>query len=158
LVPALRLSVIRQGVEDFDVIELLAAAWRKAERFLPVEAGRDVAAQARQALLDPVMFSPMSGTTSPDRVEAIRLLAGNELEVAEVRPAVIVFPRRVGSRMGVAGRVEAGTRMTINVRPVAIGPDGRFELPLTNDELAAGVRWTAEQPGRRKQWQWPGLR
>jgi hypothetical protein len=158
LVPSLRLSLIRQGVEDFDIIAELAAAWRSAAARLAPQAGReDLVARARQAILAPVMLGEMTATSSPARAEAMRVLAGNELEAACRRPAVIVYPARLEGRPGVAGYAEIGTRLTLNGRAVALGADGRFAVPMAEGELDAGLRWSARRQGDGKQWQWPGL-
>jgi hypothetical protein len=151
LVPSLRLTLIRQGVEDFDMVTAMDEAWHAAGM-------GDLAAKARRALVAPVMLGEMATTTSPARTEALRLLVGNELEAAARRPAVIVYPTRVASRMGVAGRAEPGTRLTLNGHPVALASDGRFETSVADADLAAGLRWKAEKQGVAKQWQWPGLR
>jgi hypothetical protein len=151
LVPALRLTLIRQGVEDFDLVTALD----DARRALGLG---DVAAQAYHALLAPVMLGPMTPTTCAARTEALRLLVGNELEAAGQRPAVIAYPTRIAARLGVAGRAEPGTRLTLNGRPVTLAADGRFALPVADTELATGVRWQAEKQGVVKQWHWPALR
>ena len=104
------------------------------------------------------MFDEMATTTSPGRTEAMRSVAGNELEVAHRRPAVIVYPARVDGRLGAVGQAEIGTRLTLNGRPVTLDADGRLAIPVTEAELAAGLRWSAERQGAGKQWQWPGLR
>jgi hypothetical protein len=159
LVPSLRLSLIRQGVEDFDIIAELSAAWRSAATHLAPQAGRQALVdKARPAILAAVMLDEIATTTSPGRTESMRLLAGNELEVACRRPAVIVYPARLEGRLGVVGQAEIGTRLTLNGRVVTLDADGRLAIPVTEAELTAGLRWSAERQGAGKQWQWPGLR
>jgi hypothetical protein len=159
LVPSLRLSLIRQGVEDFDIIAELSAAWRSAATHLAPQAGRQALVdKARQAILAAVMLDEIATTTSPGRTESMRLLAGNELEVACRRPAVVVYPARLEGRLGVVGQAEIGTRLTLNGRMVTLDADGRLAIPVTEAELTAGLRWSAERQGAGKQWQWPGLR
>jgi hypothetical protein len=158
LVPSLRLSLIRQGVEDFDLIAGLVATWRSAATHLAPKAAReDLVAKARQAILAPVMLGEMTPTTSPGRAEALRILAGNEMEVACRRPAVIGYPTRLEGRLGVAGYAEIGTRLTLNGRTIALDADGRFAVAATEGELDAGIRWSAERQGVGKRWQWPRL-
>ncbi len=180
LVPSLRLVLIRQGVEDFDILSQLAAAWDKLQPRLSAKARQDrVSAAARQALIAPVMLGWLTSTTSPARVEAIRRLAANELEVATQQPTVIAYPGRTADgRLGVIGYVEADTNLTLSGRNVTIDEIGRFKVPLDAKELAVGLNWTAEKTVEktiekttekgiqksiekstlRKTWQWPGLK
>lgn len=188
LVPSLRLVLIRQGVEDFDVLTQLATAQEKLQARLS-ENGRKakVAVTARQALVAPVMFDLVNGTTCPARLEAVRGIAGSELEVASQEPTVIAYPGRTADgKLGVMGYAEVGARLTLSGRDVPLDDDGRFEVPLAAEELARGLEWTAEKEGlkvvekvvekttekgvqkvtekvtekgiNRKTWRWPGLR
>jgi hypothetical protein len=142
---------------------------------------------ARQALVAPVMFDLVNGTTCPARLEAVRGIAGSELEVATQEPTVIAYPGRTADgKLGVMGYAELGTRLTLSGRDVPLDDDGRFEVPLAAEELARGLQWTAEKEGmkvvekvvekttekgvqkvtekvsqkgiNRKTWRWPGLR
>jgi hypothetical protein len=159
LVPSLRVVLIRQGVEDVDILHELVAARRELLPRLSAKAKQDdLMGKARRALAAPVVFDSASLTTSHARTEAVRQLAGNELEVARQAPAVIAYPTRIGAKLAVAGFVEPGAQLTLNGRPVVIDGDGRFETGVTEQELAAGVSWKAKKGDDRKSWQWPGLR
>lgn len=188
LVPSLRLVLIRQGVEDFDILTQLATAQDKLQARLS-ENGRKAkaAAVAREALVAPVMFDLINGTACPARLEAMRGIAGSELEVATQEPSVIAYPGRTADgRLGVMGYAEVGTHLTLSGHDVTLDDDGRFEVPLAAEELARGLQWTAEKEGlkvvekvvekttekgvqkvtekvsekgiNRKSWRWPGLR
>ena len=92
------------------------------------------------------------------RVEAVREIVGNELEAATKRPTVIAYPTRVDGNLAVVGYAEVGTRVTVNGKPVPVDGAGRFRLRLTEQELAAGLRWQAAKGTARKTWAWSGLR
>ncbi len=159
LVPALRLPMIRQGVEDFDLLVELERAWREAAARLPAATRRqEVARRARAALMAPVVLDGATMTTCWARTEAVRHIAAAELEVARQRPAVIAHPTRLGAHLGVAGWAEPGTRLTLNGKSVPVGRDGRFQRRVTAAELAAGLQWAAAKSTARKSWQWAGLR
>jgi len=156
LVPALRLLLIRQGVEDFDLLAELVAAWRKA---LPRLSGADagLVTKARAAFIAPLMLDLTTLTTSHARTEAIRLILGNELEVARTRPSVIAYPTRVDGKLAICGMAEPGTRLTLNGRRIRLTRTGRFQRPITSAELAAGLRWSATKGDASKTWEWAGL-
>jgi len=159
LVPALRLLLIRQGVEDFDTLTELTAAWRRALSKLSATAkGTDLVAKARAAYIAPVMLDLTTSTTSVARVEAIREIVGNELEAATTAPAVIAYPIRADANLAVAGYAEAGTKVTVNGKPVPVDGAGRFQLRVTEQQLAAGLRWQAVKGAAKKTWAWCGLR
>lgn len=159
LVPALRLILIRQGVEDFDILSELVAAWSNTLPRLSDKARReDPVAKARAAFVAPVMLDLTTTATSAARVEALRLIAGNELEVVRQRPFVITYPTRVKGKRVVAGCAEVGVRLTMNGKPVVVDGKGRFEAPVSEEQLAAGLRWSAVRGSARKSWEWVGLR
>ncbi len=159
LVPALRLPVIRQGVEDFDIVALLAEAWKAQLPRLDRQAGRqDAVAAARAALIAPVVLDVATVTLCAARAEAMRQIAGSMLEVAKQAPAVIAAPTRSGARLVAAGWAEKGTRLMVNGKPVAVDARGRFEHAVTPEELAAGLRWSATKGPAKKTWEWAGLR
>ena len=158
LVPALRLLLIRQGVEDFDLLTELLAAWRDALPHLSPAARDGLVAKARAALIAPIMLDLSTLTTSHARAEAVRLLLGNELEAARRRPVVIAYPTRLRGQLAVAGAAEPGTLLTVNGRRVRLDGTGRFQRPITQADLARGLRWAASKGTDRKTWQWPGLR
>jgi hypothetical protein len=159
LVPSLRLVLIRQGVEDFDMLSELAAAWQRALAPLSAPASKEnLIAAARQAMIAPLVLDPATVTTSPDRTEAMRLIVGSELEAAAKAPVVITYPARIRGRLAVAGFAEPGTRLLLNRKPVAIDPDGHFQQLISAEELAAGLSWKAERTDARKRWQWAPLR
>jgi len=157
LIPALRLLLIRQGVEDFDLLAELLGAWKAA---LPQLAAKspDVIAQARAAFVAPVMLGYTILTTCAARAEAVRHILAAELEVARQRPFVIAYPTRSKGQLAVAGVAETGAQLTLNGQPVSVGPDGRFVAVVTGEQLAAGLRWTATKGADRKSWDWTGLR
>jgi hypothetical protein len=159
LVPALRLPMIRQGVEDFDIVVELLHEWQEGLDHLAPEARQAaMLADARKALVAPVLLDASSATTSPARTEAVRLLAGNQLEVARTRPIVLAYPARVDTDLAAVGWAEPGTRLTVGGAPVEVDPGGQFTVRLSEEELAAGLQWTAEHGAERKQWHWPPLR
>ena len=158
LVPALRLPLIRQGVEDFDILQELLRAWQEGLEHLSPQARQHGAlAEARKSLLAPVLLDASTATTSPARTEAVRLLAGNQLEVARARPIVLAYPARVEGKLAAAGWTEPGTKLTLGQKLVRVEADGRFAVAVSDDELAAGLHWTARNGAGRKQWQWPPL-
>ena len=159
LVPALRLPLIRQGVEDFDIMTELVAAWRGSLARLSEKAKQeDVPAKARAAFIAPIMLDITTATTCAARAEAIRLTLGNELEAAKQGPVVIAYPTRTSGKLIVAGYAEPGAKLTMNEKPIPLDADGRFEAPVTDEELAAGLRWAAENGELRKTWEWAGLK
>ncbi|NLX99085.1 MAG: DUF4091 domain-containing protein [Rhodopirellula sp.] len=159
LVPALRLPLIRQGVEDFDLLTELLQAWQEGLAELLPEARRhETLSQARQALLAPVLLGAATATTSPARTDAVRRLAGSELEVARTRPVVIAYPTRVEGRFATAGWVEPGATLIRNGTSVPVDADGCFAVVLSQEELADGLCWTAQRGPDRKTWEWPGIR
>ncbi|MBM3892318.1 MAG: DUF4091 domain-containing protein, partial [Verrucomicrobia bacterium] len=157
LIPALRLLLIRQGVEDFDLLAELVGAWKAA---LPQLAAKspDVIAQARAAFVAPVMLGYTTPTTCAARTEAVRHILAAELEVARQRPFVIAYPTRSKGQLAVAGVAEAGAQLTLNGQAVSVGPDGRFLAVVTGEQLAAGLRWSAAKAADKKAWEWVGLR
>jgi hypothetical protein len=157
LIPALRLLLIRQGVEDFDLLSDLVAAWKRALPHLAANA-KDAVAKARVAFIAPIMLSLTTPTSSHARVEAVRLILGNEREVAETRPVVIAYPMRVNGKLGIAGVAEVGAQLALDGKPISLSADGRFEMPITEAQLAAGLRWETVKGRTRKTWEWAGLR
>lgn len=159
LIPALRLVLIRQGVEDFDMLSELCAAWRNVLANLSPKAREEkVVAKARSAFIAPVMLDMITPTTCAARVEAVRHIIGNELEVAGKRPTVIAYPSRVMGRLAVMGFAEPNTVLMLNGRPVSLNAEWRFEAPVTEEELAGGLRWRAQTATACKEWEWAGLR
>ncbi|OGV83621.1 MAG: hypothetical protein A3K19_07710 [Lentisphaerae bacterium RIFOXYB12_FULL_65_16] len=160
LIPSLRLLLIRQGVEDFDIVTELTQAWRSdLDRLAPKAKELDAAGIARAAIIAPVMLSMSKATDCGARAEALRLLAGNELEAARQQPTVLCYPiRDDNGQLAISGFAEPGTQLTLNGAPVALDADGRFSLPVSDDALATGMAWTAENAGSRKTWAWPGVR
>jgi hypothetical protein len=159
LVPSLRLVLIRQGVEDFDMLTELSAAWQRILMQRSARTSNDnLLATARQAMIAPLVLDPATVTTSADRTEAMRLIVGSELEAVTKAPAVIAYPTRICGHLAVAGFAEPGTQLFLNRKPVAIGADGRFEWPISAEDLAAGLCWEAERTDAHKRWQWVPLR
>lgn len=160
LVPALRLALIRQGVEDFDLLTSLVQAWQERLPAMPDRAAAEaLLAQARKALIAPVVLDPLTSTASPARVEAMRHLLASELEVARQEPATLAFPARIQGRLVVAGCAAAGSRLTLNGEGITLRPDGSFQKDITPVVLAAGLNWTAEIAAKEpKTWTWPGWR
>ena len=150
----------RQGVEDFDIVTELTQAWRSdLDRLAPKAKELDAAGIARAAIIAPVMLSMSKATDCGARAEALRLLAGNELEAARQQPTVLCYPiRDDNGQLAISGFAEPGTQLTLNGAPVALDADGRFSLPVSDDALATGMAWTAENAGSRKTWAWPGVR
>jgi hypothetical protein len=159
LVPSLRLLLIRQGVEDFDIVTELAQAWRSGEDQLSPKAKQfDAVGTARAALIAPVMLSASKATECTARAETLRLLAGNELEAARQAPMVICYPTRdEKGQIAVCGFAEPGTQLTLDGAAVTLDADGRFSVPVPDAVLAAGLSWTAQNGTNRKAWAWPGL-
>ncbi len=158
LVPSLRLVLIRQGVEDFDLLSELVAAWRRLVPRLSADAaGEDVVAKARAAFVAPVMLDISTPTSSVARTECLRQIVGNELEVATRGPSVIAYPSVVKGRLMVTGYAEHGTRLAVNGVTIPLNASGHFTLALTREQLAAGLHWSAGHASARKAWQWPGL-
>jgi len=159
LIPSLRLVLIRQGVEDFDMLTQLMSSWRSMTRAAPRRKAWDhVVADARNAFLAPVMLDATTRTTSVARVEAIRGIVAAELEVAPQAPRVIAYPTRIEGKLSVTGVAEPKTHLTLNRTPVTLDAAGHFAVPLAAADLAGGVAWTAERGDSRKSWSWPGLR
>jgi hypothetical protein len=159
LIPSLRLVLIRQGVEDFDLLSELVAAWKEGLPRLSDQARQEnPVAQARAAFVAPILLDLTTTTTSAARAEALRLIIGSELEMARQRPLVIAYPTRIKGRLAIAGWAEVGTRLTLNGKPVAVDGTGHFEKFVTADRLAAGLRWTAAQGTDRKAWEWAGVK
>jgi len=159
LVPSLRLALIRQGVEDFDLLTSLVQAWQTAAAAMPDRAAADTAiAAGRKALIAPVVLDPMTSTANAVRVEALRQLVAGELERAAQGPAVIAYVGRSEGRLLVAGCAPAGTVLTLNDEPLPAAADGTFRRGITPEALAAGLRWSAANGAARKAWTWPGLR
>lgn len=159
LVPSLRLVLIRQGVEDFDMLtELLRTRRKLLTKLSPRAAQDDLVTKTRHALVAPVVFDSLSFASSPARTEALRQLVGNELEVARQMPAVIAYLTRTGRNIVATGYAESGTRLWLDDQPVSLDNDGRFEATISEDQLAAGINWRVEKDNTRKTWQWPGLR
>ncbi|NUQ01711.1 MAG: hypothetical protein HUU35_17850, partial [Armatimonadetes bacterium] len=50
------------------------------------------------------------------------------------------------------------TRLQVNGRALAVEANGRFELSVPADELAAGLRFVARSAAGSKEWHWAGLR
>jgi hypothetical protein len=159
LIPSLRLVLIRQGVEDFDLFIELMAAWKEALPHLsPAAREQDLPAQARGAWIAPIMLDLTTTTTSVSRTEAVRLTLGNELEGARQRPFVIAFPVRVQGQWTVTGFTEPGTRLKMNGKGLGVDPEGRFQVRVGEGKLSAGLRWSAEKGPDRKTWEWVGLK
>jgi hypothetical protein len=159
LIPALRLVLVRQGVEDFDMMSELVSAWRGGlSRLSPKAKEENLVAKARAAFIAPVMLDLTTATSSAARAEAVRLILGNELEVANKPPIAIAYPTRVKGTFTVVGCAEVGTRLTMNDKPVPLDAEGRFEVPVMEEELAAGLRWSAQKDTASKTWEWAGLR
>ena len=159
LIPSLRLVLIRQGVEDFDMLTQLLRTWRDSlDTTAPSPPRDDVVDRARAAFIAPVMLAATTATTSAARVEAIRGIVAAELEVAHQAPRVVAYPTRIDGRLSVAGAAEPGVRLALNGSPVTLDSDGRFAVPVRETELAAGLTWTAAAEDSRKSWSWPGLR
>lgn len=159
LIPSLRLTLIRQGVEDFDIMSELAASWTKSLPLLSPKANTEkVAAQARAAFIAPIMLDPTTTATSVARAEAMRLTLGNELEVAGQRPAVIAYLTHIKGKLVVTGYAETGTRVTLNGKPTPLSREGRFEMPVTEEQLAQGIEWTAAKGATLKSWKWAAFR
>jgi hypothetical protein len=158
LVPALRLVLIRQGVEDFDVFSELVAAWgRNLSRLSDKAKKEDAIAKARAAFIVPIMLDATTTTTCPARAEAVRRIIGGELEVAGQGPFVIAWPTRATGRTAVTGYAELGARLTLNDKPVPLDAHGGFTVPIGDEELAAGLRWSAQKDSASKTWQWAPL-
>lgn len=159
LVPSLRLALVRQGVEDFDLLTSLVQAWQTATAAMPNRAAADAAiATGRKALIAPVVLDPMTSTANAGRVEALRYLIAGELERAHQGPAVIAYFGRDQGRLQVAGCAATATALSLNDEPLPVTPDGTFRREITPESLAAGLRWTAANGPARKSWIWPGVR
>lgn len=159
LIPALRLVLIRQGVEDFDILTELVMAWEKGLQHLSAKAkSENLTAKTRMNFISPVLLDLMTPTTSPARAEAVRLIAGNELEVANQRPIVIASPVRIKGKLALAGYAEVGTQLTLNGKPTILDGDGRFEVLLSEEQLGAGLQWEAKKENFSKKWGWAGLK
>ena len=159
LIPSLRLVLVRQGVEDFDMLTQLVTAWRSTAAAASHRSTWDsVATNARAAFIAPVMLDETTITTCAVRVEAIRGIVAAELEVASQAPRVIAYPTRVEGKLGVTGVADPDARLMLNGTPVTLKANGQFAVPLNATDLAAGLRWTAAQGASRKSWSWPGLR
>ena len=159
LIPSLRLVLIRQGVEDFDMLTQLVRSWRDGVGAGARSAAWDGAVTAaRAALIAPVMLDATTPTTSAVRVEAIRGIIAAELEVVEQTPRVIAYPTRIEGKLSVTGVAEPGSLLTLNGTPVALDAAGSFTVPVSSPDLAAGLAWTAARGDSCKSWSWPGLR
>jgi hypothetical protein len=158
LVPSLRLELIRQGVEDFDLLSMLYYAREKLLTRLPVQAkDNGITDNARTAIVSLVMVDKTIGTANPERLYAVRNLIGNELEVASKGPAVIIFPTRIGSELAITGYIEHGTQLRLNGNSVSADGEGKIFSPVSPNALAQGMRWMAIKGNVKKQWEWPGL-
>lgn len=160
LVPSLRLALMRQGLEDVDLLTSLTLAWQARLTRLPDPTAAAAAlAAARRDWLAPVVLDPLSSTTSTARVEALRHLLAAELEAMAQPPVVIASLGRAESgRLQVRGVAEAGTRLSLDGRALDLAADGTFSGEVTPEALADGLRWTAGKGPAAKAWSWPGLR
>ncbi|NLF17155.1 MAG: DUF4091 domain-containing protein [Lentisphaerae bacterium] len=160
LVPSLRLALIRQGIEDFDLFTSLMQAWQARLTALPDAAAAAAAlAAARRDWLAPVVLDALSSTRSADRVEALRQLLAAELEAVTQSPLVIAsLGRAADGRLQVRGVAEADTDLALAGHPIALAADGAFSCEVTPEAVADGLRWSAAKGPARKAWSWPGLK
>jgi hypothetical protein len=159
LVPSLRLLLIRQGVEDFDLLTSLLESWARLAVRLPDQAAAEAILKVgRKALTAPVVLDLLSATSSPVRVEALRHLVASDLEAAAQGPAVIAFFARQDAELIVTGGAEAGTVLAVDGQPLSVRADGTFRQVITAAHLAGGLHWTASKAGEQKSWAWPGIR